>query len=173
MNAKTSQYMFSYYCVKRFESESHCNCVQCICLPIFHIFNLRWPHRTCCLRANTVLIAVKYQVSVVLSPKSPCWNTEDCQHIAYIQREEGWSWTTVGFNAWGLIYLRLPPCTLHTHPSLSDCIVRVLCVSLQLKVLKEMKTDYSGIWVECLGKDRKEITSSASAAKQSTDPTIS
>lgn len=56
----------------------------------------------------------------------------------------------VGFNAQGLIYLRLPLCTLHTHPSLSDCIVRVLCVSLQLKVLKEMKTDYSGTWAVCL-----------------------
>jgi len=76
------------------------------------------------------LIAVKYQVSVALSPESPCWNTEDCQHLAYVQREEGWLWTTVGFNALCLIYLRLSPCTLRTHPNLSDCIVRVLCVSL-------------------------------------------
>lgn len=85
------------------------------------------------------LIAVKYQVSVALSPESPCWNTEDCQHLAYVQREEGWSWTTVGFNALCLIYLRLPPWTLRNHPSLSDCIVRVLCVSLQLNVSKKWR----------------------------------
>lgn len=105
--------------VFRFESESWCNCVQCICVPIFHTFNIHWPHCTCHLQYTVIcptLIAVKYQVSVALWPESPCWNTEDCQHLAYVQREEGWSWTTVGFNALCLIYLRLPPCTLRNHP---------------------------------------------------------
>lgn len=123
-------------------------CMMHLCA-YFHPFNLHWPRHTSSI-AHDCLSNIS---SCKISGFSCCVlvkNTEGSQRLAYVQREEGWTWTMVGFNVWGLIYLQLPARTLHTHPSLSDCIVGVLCVSLQLKVLKEMKTDYSGTWAECL-----------------------